>query len=61
MVGDTSYDMQMAVNASFTAVGVAWGYHDVQELENSGAHAIARDFRSLPALLQELFDGTHEN
>jgi phosphoglycolate phosphatase len=28
LVGDTSYDMEMARRAGARAVGVAWGYHD---------------------------------
>lgn len=55
MVGDTSYDMQMAVNAGFNAVGVAWGYHEVQELRDAGAVAIADDFETLPEVLEKLF------
>ena len=32
MIGDTSYDMAMARAAGVTAIGVAWGYHDAEEL-----------------------------
>ena len=41
MIGDTSYDMAMAKAAGVTAVGVAWGYHDAQELKDAGADYIA--------------------
>jgi phosphoglycolate phosphatase len=41
MVGDTSYDMAMAKAAGVTAVGVAWGYHEAQELRAAGADYIA--------------------
>jgi phosphoglycolate phosphatase-like HAD superfamily hydrolase len=27
MVGDTTFDMEMAVNAGARALGVSWGYH----------------------------------
>jgi len=30
MVGDTTYDIEMACNAKVGAVGVGWGYHDAQ-------------------------------
>ena len=40
MVGDTSFDMMMARAAGCYAVGVAWGYQSVEELEESGAHEI---------------------
>ncbi|TFI58385.1 HAD family hydrolase [Sphingomonas parva] len=41
MIGDTTYDMIMAKAAGVTAVGVAWGYHDPQELLAAGADFIA--------------------
>ena len=37
MVGDTSYDMQLAKNAGIHAVGVEWGYHDNDTLTQTGA------------------------
>lgn len=40
VIGDTSFDMEMARSAGATAVGVAWGYHEVAELWNAGAHAV---------------------
>jgi phosphoglycolate phosphatase len=42
MIGDTSYDMAMAKAAGVRAVGVAWGYHDAEELVAAGADYIAR-------------------
>ena len=41
MIGDTSYDMAMARAARVRAIGVAWGYHDAQELLAAGADFIA--------------------
>ena len=40
VIGDTSFDMEMARAAGATAIGVAWGYHEVVELRNAGAHAV---------------------
>lgn len=40
VIGDTSFDMEMARAAGATAIGVAWGYHDVAELWQSGAQAV---------------------
>lgn len=40
MIGDTTYDMQMAVNAGVGAIGVAWGYHAGDQLRGAGAHTI---------------------
>lgn len=50
MIGDTAYDMVMAVNAHVRALGVDWGYHTPAELTEAGAEAVARD----PAHLLEL-------
>ena len=41
MIGDTTYDMMMAKAAGVAAVGVAWGYHEPQELLDAGADFIA--------------------
>ena len=54
MIGDTSFDMAMARAAGATAIGVAWGYHPVAELEIAGAHTIAADFAALLAAIDEL-------
>jgi len=51
MVGDTSYDMIMAKNAGFRALGVAWGNHATDELRRAGADAIIEDFAELRAVL----------
>ncbi|HYD66631.1 HAD-IA family hydrolase [Azospirillum sp.] len=40
MIGDTTYDMQMARNARIAALGVSWGYHAVAELRAAGAGRI---------------------
>ena len=50
MIGDTSYDMAMARAAGATAIGVAWGYHDADELARAGAHHIAADPADIIAL-----------
>ncbi len=41
MIGDTSFDMEMAVAAGVRAIGVSWGYHEAQELLDTGASAVA--------------------
>jgi phosphoglycolate phosphatase len=42
----------MACAAGARAVGVAWGYHDRQELTAAGAHAIAETAHALPRCLE---------
>jgi phosphoglycolate phosphatase len=50
MIGDTSYDIRMAHNAGVRAIGVAWGYHEADELLREGADAVAMQPSDLPAL-----------
>ncbi len=40
MIGDTSYDMAMALSAGVGAIGVDWGYHVPDRLSAAGAHRI---------------------
>ena len=49
MVGDTSFDMEMAKAAGARAIGVSWGYHPAMELRAAGADALIRDFSELNA------------
>ena len=44
LVGDTTFDMQMAKNAGVTALGVAWGYHANKDLKAHGAQGIIEGF-----------------
>jgi phosphoglycolate phosphatase len=54
MIGDTTFDMQMARAAGAKALGVSWGYHGRTELEAAGAHAIVEAFPALPGTLGAL-------
>lgn len=54
MVGDTSFDMDMARAAGIAAIGVSWGYHPVDHL--GAANQVIDDIRSLPALLSTLWE-----
>ena len=40
MIGDTSYDMEMARRAGAAAIGVTWGYHPAERLLAAGANAV---------------------
>lgn len=53
-IGDTSYDMMMARSAGLLAIGVAWGYHDIEQLRQSGAQEIVQE---VPALLPVIKKG----
>ncbi len=49
MVGDTSFDMDMARAAGVKGIGVGWGYHPVAQL--GAAHTIVQDFDALEGAL----------
>ena len=54
MIGDTTFDMEMAVNAGVSAIGVSWGYHTDGELLAAGARVIVHGFHDLPGALESI-------
>jgi len=54
MIGDTAFDMAMAVNAGVHAIGVDWGYHHPDELIEAGAEAVAGSIADLRRLIGEI-------
>lgn len=53
MIGDTSFDMDMAAAAGVSGIGVSWGYH-APHLLTSARHVVTA-FDDLPPLLRELW------
>jgi phosphoglycolate phosphatase len=53
MIGDSTYDIQMACAAGVRALGVSWGYHAPDALLAAGAHAILEDFDALAQRLDK--------
>lgn len=51
MIGDTSFDIDMARAINVRAIGVDWGYHTSAELTAAGAQAVATSAQSLGELL----------
>ena len=51
LIGDSTIDIETAVNAAMRSIGVAWGYHDRDRLIAAGAGRIAERPADLPALL----------
>ncbi|MSP87305.1 MAG: HAD family hydrolase [Alphaproteobacteria bacterium] len=52
MIGDTTFDMEMARAAQVAAIGVGWGYHESDELIQAGARAVIAEGHALtPAVL----------
>src|SRR5690606_33766965 len=52
MVGDTVYDIKMAVAARALPIGVAWGYHEPEELLAAGAVAVIERYEELHTVLE---------
>lgn len=52
MVGDSSYDMGMAVAAGITPIGVSWGFQPPAALVASGARYVLAHLGDLPAALK---------
>ena len=59
MVGDTVHDMRMAKAGNVKAIGVAWGYHAVEDLKAAGADVVIRDFTQLDAAVDDLVGTAH--
>jgi phosphoglycolate phosphatase len=57
VVGDTSFDMAMAVNAGARGIGAGWGYHDSEDLLEAGAIAVADRPLDVLDLIREHADG----
>ena len=54
MIGDTTYDIEMARAAGVTSVGVTWGYHAPSALRAAGATHLVDSFDKAHSLLQRL-------
>jgi phosphoglycolate phosphatase len=53
VIGDTAYDMAMAVAAGVVGIGAAWGYHEAEELLAAGAVGVAHSPAEVLRLLPE--------
>ena len=51
MVGDTTFDVTMAVSAGVRPIGVTWGYHETSALLACGASIVVEDFAALRRVL----------
>ena len=54
MIGDTVHDMRMAKAAGVSAIGVAWGYHERNELRQAGADEVVESFEELDHAIARL-------
>ncbi|MCB1337400.1 MAG: HAD-IA family hydrolase [Maritimibacter sp.] len=58
MVGDTTYDMEMAAAAGIAGLGVGWGYHPAAALIGSGAVEVIADFAALVPAVARIWGDT---
>jgi phosphoglycolate phosphatase len=54
MVGDTTYDIEMACAADVRAVAVSWGYHRLHRLRDAGAWCVVNNMDELRDCLLQL-------
>ena len=52
IIGDTTNDIGLGVNANITSIGVAWGYNNEEMLRSSGASLIVYDAAELYQFLE---------
>lgn len=55
MIGDTTYDIEMAGAAGVASLGVTWGYHAPEDLTAAGATRIVHSYPALEAAVPQLF------
>lgn len=55
VIGDTTYDMEMARAARVAAIGVSWGYHGAGALKDTGARVVIDHFDALDGALAEIW------
>lgn len=51
MIGDSNFDMEMAVAAGVAPVAVSWGFQSVPALKAAGAAHVIEDWAVLPGLI----------
>ncbi|MEM9223425.1 MAG: HAD-IA family hydrolase [Pseudomonadota bacterium] len=54
VIGDSTFDVEMARRAGAFAIGVTWGYHSPARLKRAGAHQMASTMTELPSLVDQL-------
>jgi phosphoglycolate phosphatase len=52
MIGDTVFDVAMALSAGATPIAVSWGYHAGRELRKAGAAHLVRSFGELDMVIE---------
>lgn len=61
VIGDTTYDITMALGAKAGALGVSWGYHAREALHEAGAHALVDAFEAVPDAIAAILAARDED
>jgi phosphoglycolate phosphatase len=56
MVGDTVFDIELAVNAGCRSIGVTWGYHAADDLHRMGAGTLINAYDELDAAILRVLE-----
>lgn len=56
VIGDTTFDVEMAVSAGAAAIGVSWGYHEVSDLHRAGARCVLDQFHEVDQAVAAAFE-----
>jgi phosphoglycolate phosphatase len=56
MIGDSSYDMEMACAAGVLPIGVSWGFQPVAALKEAGARRIVHSYADLDGILRDFLE-----
>jgi phosphoglycolate phosphatase len=59
VIGDTAFDMGMAVSAGAIGIGAGWGYHEAHEMLEAGAIAVADEPLEVLAILERRGEPCH--
>lgn len=54
MIGDTTFDMELARAAGAHAIGVTWGYHAPDDLLKAGAEVLISSYEELDAAIEKV-------
>ena len=56
MIGDTTFDIELAVAAGVAAIGVTWGYHEADTLLKAGAATLIDSYDELDEAIARVLE-----
>lgn len=61
MIGDTTFDLEMANNARVGAIGVTWGHHEAKDLAAHSPRFLIDKIADLKSTIEASFSAAHLN